>query len=160
MLKECMNVIVQIPRRVENSLRDRAKAVANRVSITRDGDGGGCMKACCRVCLTPISMDKTLEASDLRMSLAIHLSLYHPDDINLMWEMMMVQNKGKSYVHVPSFLLGVGMSAGIGALTLLAKTWTRPTANKRISRHRCLGGVLGWIEQMSGKNGVAKRSYR
>lgn len=116
---------VQISRPVGKSLRDRAIAVARRVSIIKDTDAG-IMKACCPVCLEAIH---TPLASDLRMTLAIHLSLWHADDVNLMWEMM--QNKGKSVVHMPSFFFGVGMAAGVGALTLLAKNWATNRANRR-----------------------------
>ncbi|CAH9078622.1 unnamed protein product [Cuscuta europaea] len=122
----CKLIVVSRP--VENLLLDGAKAVANRVSIIKDKDGRR-MKACCPVCLMAISVDHTLQASDLRMSLAIHLRLYHPDDINLIWEVM--HNRRKSSVHMPSFFLGVGMAAGVGALSLLTKNWARPSHNKR-----------------------------
>nr|GMC52609.1 uncharacterized protein LOC107012863 [Ipomoea batatas]GMC56361.1 uncharacterized protein LOC107012863 [Ipomoea batatas] len=116
--------LIMISRPVGKPLRDRAIAVARRVSIIKDKDAG-IMKACCPVCLeafhTPLS-------SDLRMTLAIHLSLWHADDVNLMWEMM--QNKGKSVVHMPSFFFGAGMATGVGALTLLAKNWITTKANK------------------------------
>ncbi|CAI9111869.1 OLC1v1012198C1 [Oldenlandia corymbosa var. corymbosa] len=52
------------------------------------------------------------------MILAVHLSLWHPDDVNLQWDIM--HNKRNSVFHVPSLILGVGIAAGCGALLVFA----------------------------------------
>ena len=78
---------------------------------------------CFQVLSTPLD-------SDLKMTLAVHLSLWHSDDVQLHWELM--QNKGRSIVHMPSFCFGAGMAAGIGALmVILAKSHAQAFGNKR-----------------------------
>lgn len=94
--------------------RDKAIAVAERVSVTKDGEFA---RVSCPVCLSMLSSSV---ASDIRMVLALHLSLWHPDDVNLQWEIM--QNKDKSNVDVPSFVLGVGIAAAFGVL-LVTSMW-------------------------------------
>ncbi|OIT06689.1 PREDICTED: uncharacterized protein LOC109223045 [Nicotiana attenuata] len=116
--------LIMISRPFGKSLRDKAIAVAGRVTVKKDGMS---LKASCPVCLEIIS---TPLDSDLKMTLAVHMSLWHPDDVQLHWEMM--QNKGRSIVHMPSFCFGVGTAAGIGALIVfLARSHARAFGNKR-----------------------------
>ncbi|KAL2461956.1 Uncharacterized protein Adt_45376 [Abeliophyllum distichum] len=108
----------------QTTLRDKAIAVAGRVTIKKDGEHS---KVSCPVCLDVI---RTPLDSDMRMTLAVHLSLWHPDDVKLQWEIM--QNKKQSNFHLPSLVLGVGIAAGIGALlSLSAKKHPRPLPTKR-----------------------------
>lgn len=82
--------------------------MAGRVSVVKVRDS---VQVCCPVCSEPISAPLD---SDVKMILAVHLSLWHPEDVKLQWDIM--QNKKESFVHVPSLILGVGIAAGIGAL--------------------------------------------
>ncbi|KAH0762729.1 hypothetical protein KY290_018802 [Solanum tuberosum] len=85
------------------------------------------LKAACPVCLQVLS---TPLDSDLKMTLAVHMSLWHADDVQLHWEMM--QNKGRSIVHMPSFCFGAGMAAGIGAvMVIIARSHAQAFGNKR-----------------------------
>ncbi|KAL0358362.1 UNVERIFIED_CONTAM: hypothetical protein Sangu_0685600 [Sesamum angustifolium] len=52
------------------------------------------------------------------MTLALHLSLWHPDDVMLQWDIM--QNNKKSIIHLPSLIIGVGMAAGFAALLAIS----------------------------------------
>ncbi|PIN01540.1 hypothetical protein CDL12_25954 [Handroanthus impetiginosus] len=96
----------------QTSLRDKAIAVAERVTTVKDKK---CSKVSCPVCLTVLQISGDL---DLRMTLALHLSLWHPDDVKLQWDIM--HNKKQSIIHLPSFVIGVGMAAGFGALLALS----------------------------------------
>ncbi|XP_022885432.1 uncharacterized protein LOC111401775 isoform X1 [Olea europaea var. sylvestris] len=103
----------------QKTLRDKAIAVAGRVTVKKDGEHS---KVSCPVCLNVIRAPLD---SDLRMILAVHLSLWHPDDVKLQWEIM--QNKNQSNLHMPSLVIGVGIAAAIGALlSLSAKHHPRP----------------------------------
>lgn len=82
--------------------------MAGRVSIKVDG---GCSKVTCPVCLNVL---QSQGESDLKMTLAVHLSLWHPDDVNLQWDIM--HRKKQSIVHLPSLILGVGVAVGFGVL--------------------------------------------
>ncbi|KAG8379267.1 hypothetical protein BUALT_Bualt07G0070800 [Buddleja alternifolia] len=106
------NLIRFSPPPTQASLRDKAIAVAERVSTAKDEDGS---KVSCPVCF---NVFQTKNDSDLKMTLAVHMSLWHPDDVKLQWEIM--QKKDKSIVHLPSLILGVGMVAGLGALIALS----------------------------------------
>lgn len=86
--------------------------MAGRVTIKKDGEHS---MVFCPVCLDVI---RTPLDSDMKMTLAVHLSLWHPDDVKLQWEVM--QNKKQSNLHLPSIVLGVGIAAGIGALLFLS----------------------------------------
>lgn len=105
-------------------LRDKAIAVAGRVSVVSDGE---LKKVSCPVCLDVLSASPD---SNMRMVLAVHLSLWHPDDVNLQWDIM--HNKTESNLHVPSFVLGVGIATGFGALlAFLSKNQSRTSVAKR-----------------------------
>ncbi|KAI5648280.1 hypothetical protein M9H77_34285 [Catharanthus roseus] len=105
-------------------LRDKAIAVAGRVSVVSDGE---LKKVSCPVCLDVLSASPD---SNMRMVLAVHLSLWHPDDVNLQWDIM--HNKKESNLHVPSFVLGVGIATGFGALlAFLSKNQSRTSVAKR-----------------------------
>lgn len=86
-------------------------AMAKRVPATKDGEFA---KVYCPSCLSMLSSPV---ASDIRMVLALHLSLRHPSDVNLLWEIM--QKKNKSSLDVPSFVFGVGVAAGFGVLLVI-----------------------------------------
>ncbi|KAI3454738.1 hypothetical protein Pfo_011401 [Paulownia fortunei] len=96
----------------QTSLRDKAIAIAGRVTTVKNRESS---KASCPVCLNVL---QTQGDADLRMMLAVHLSLWHPDDVNLQWDIM--HNKKQSIIHLPSFIIGVGMAAGFGALLALS----------------------------------------
>ncbi|KAK4735529.1 hypothetical protein R3W88_009790 [Solanum pinnatisectum] len=116
--------LIKISRPFGKPLRDKAMAVAGRVAIMEEGTT---LKASCPVCLQVLST--TLD-SDLKMTMAVHMSLWHADDVQLHWELM--QNKGRSIVHMPSFCFGAGMAAGIGALmVILARSHAQAFGNKR-----------------------------
>nr|XP_019068617.1 uncharacterized protein LOC109119862 isoform X1 [Solanum lycopersicum] len=67
------------------------------------------------------------------MTLAVHLSLWHSDDVQLHWETM--QNKGGSIVNMPSFCFGAGMAAGIGALMVsIARSHAQAFGNKSLDK--------------------------
>ncbi|XP_006345146.1 uncharacterized protein [Solanum tuberosum] len=118
----CRLIIISRP--FGKPLRDKAMAVAGRVAIMEEGMT---LKASCPVCLQVLS---TPLDSDLKMTLAVHMSLWHADDVQLHWELM--QNKGRSIVHMPSFCFGAGMAAGIGALmVILARSHAQAFGNKR-----------------------------
>ncbi|KAM3269177.1 hypothetical protein P3S67_031141 [Capsicum chacoense] len=115
---------IMISRPFGKPLRDKAIEVAGRVAIKEEGM---VLKASCPVCLQVLS---TPLDSDLKMTMAVHMSLWHPDDVQLHWEMM--QTKGRSIVHMPSFCFGAGMAAGIGALmVILARSHAQAFGNKR-----------------------------
>ncbi|KAL7098925.1 hypothetical protein ACP275_09G049400 [Erythranthe tilingii] len=94
------------------SLRDKAIAVAGRVTTVTNGDSS---KVSCPVCLNVI---ETRGDADLRMTLAVHLSLWHPDDVKLQWDIMNKTNP--SAIHLPSLVVGVAAVAGFGALLALS----------------------------------------
>ncbi|XP_049393358.1 uncharacterized protein LOC125857766 isoform X1 [Solanum stenotomum] len=65
------------------------------------------------------------------MTLAVHMSLWH--DVQLHWEMM--QNKGRSIVHMPSFCFDAGMAAGIGALiVIIVRSHAQAFGNKSLDK--------------------------
>ncbi|CAN4086269.1 unnamed protein product [Withania somnifera] len=112
--------LIMISRPFGKPLRDKAIAVAGRVAIKKEGMA---LKASCPVCLQVVS---TPLDSDLKMTLAVHMSLWHPDEVQLHWEM--TQNKGRFIVHMPSFCFG----AGIGALmVILARSHGQALDSKR-----------------------------
>ncbi|XP_060204977.1 uncharacterized protein LOC132632873 [Lycium barbarum] len=116
--------LIMISRPFGKPLRDKAIVVAGRVAVKEEGMT---LKASCPVCLQVIS---TPVDSDVRMTVAVHMSLWHPDDVQFQWEIM--QNKGRSVVHMPSFCFGAGMAAGIGALmVILARSHAQAFGNKR-----------------------------
>ncbi|KAH6807749.1 asterix-like protein [Perilla frutescens var. frutescens] len=94
------------------SLRDKAIAVAGRVTTVKDRESS---KVSCPVCLDVI---RTSDSADIRMTLAVHLSLWHPDDVMLQWDIM--ERKNESIVHLPSIIIGVGVAAGFGALVAIS----------------------------------------
>ncbi|XP_057805090.1 uncharacterized protein LOC131020351 [Salvia miltiorrhiza] len=94
------------------SLREKAIAVAGRVTTAKDRESS---KVSCPVCWDVM---KASENADLRMTLAIHLSLWHPDDVKLQWDFM--QRKKESSVHFPSLIIGVGVAVGFGALVAIS----------------------------------------
>ncbi|KAL3528456.1 hypothetical protein ACH5RR_007778 [Cinchona calisaya] len=117
--------LVKISQPVRVPLRDKAIAVAARVSVVKVRDT---MQACCPVCSEAISAPPN---SDVKMILAVHLSLWHPEDVKLQWDIM----QNKSFVHVPSLILGVGIAAGVGVLLASlsknrAQTLVRQTVNQ------------------------------
>ncbi|KAG9153223.1 hypothetical protein Leryth_021238 [Lithospermum erythrorhizon] len=116
------NLMNQVSIANERALREKAIMVAGRVSIVNDGNR---LKASCPVCLEAMC---TPFDSDLKMVLALHMSLWHPDDVNLQWDIM--TNKKESNIHVPSFALGLGVAAGISVfLAFVGKNKTRALAN-------------------------------
>lgn len=96
----------------QTSLRDKAIAVAGRVTTVENRESS---KVSCPVCLNVLQAPGD---ADLRMTLAVHLSLWHPDDVKLQWDIM--QNKKESTIHLPSLIIGVGMAAGFGALLIIS----------------------------------------
>ncbi|KAG6412303.1 hypothetical protein SASPL_124978 [Salvia splendens] len=97
---------------VRTSLREKAIAVAGRVTTVKDRESS---KVSCPVCLDVM---KASDSVDLSMTLALHLSLWHPDDVKLQWDIM--QRKKESSVHLPSLIIGVGVAVGFGALVAIS----------------------------------------
>lgn len=97
---------------VQRTLREKAIAVAERVTTVKDRESS---KVSCPVCFNVL---QTSDSTDLRMTLAVHLSLWHPDDVVLQWDIM--QRKKESSVHLPSIIIGVGVAAGFGALLAIS----------------------------------------
>ncbi|KAK4437002.1 hypothetical protein Salat_0034100 [Sesamum alatum] len=96
----------------QTSLRDKAIAVAGRVTTVNDKESSS---VSCPVCLNVL---RTSGHAEAKMTLALHLSLWHPDDVMLQWDIM--QNNKKSIVHLPSLIIGVGMAAGFAALLAIS----------------------------------------
>ncbi|KAL6541235.1 hypothetical protein OROHE_010943 [Orobanche hederae] len=99
----------------QTSLRDKAIVVAGRVTVLKKAESS---KVSCPVCLDVIQTQRDEE--DLRITLALHMSLWHPDDVMLQWDIITHQKKQQSAIHMPSFIVGVGMAAGFGALLLIS----------------------------------------
>lgn len=94
------------------SLREKSIAVAGRVTTVKDRESS---KVSCPVCWDVM---KASDGDDLKMTLALHLSLWHPDDVKLQWDIM--QRKKESSVHLPSLIIGVGVAVGFGALVAVS----------------------------------------
>ncbi|XP_027155535.1 uncharacterized protein LOC113768737 isoform X1 [Coffea eugenioides] len=121
--------LVKIPQPVRISLRDKAIAVAGRVSVVKVRDS---MQVCCPVCTEAISSPLD---SDVKMILAVHLSLWHAEDVNLQWDIM--QKKKDSVLHLPSLVVGVGIAAGVGVLlTFLAKNRAQALVGNTVRQPR------------------------
>lgn len=101
----------EVGRQIRATIRDKAIAVARRVSVVKDGVS---WKGSCPVCFEATCGSSE---SDMRMILAVHLSLWHPDDVQLQWDIMQKKNE---VLHLPSIVLGVGVAAALGALLAFA----------------------------------------
>lgn len=75
---------------------------------------GESSKVSCPVCFNIL---QTQNDADLRMTLAVHLSLWHPDDVKLQWDIM--NKKDQETIHLPSLIVGVGV-VGFGAFLALS----------------------------------------
>ncbi|KAK6123097.1 hypothetical protein DH2020_043158 [Rehmannia glutinosa] len=105
---------------------DKAIAVAGRVTTVKNSESS---KVSCPVCLNVL---QTRRDEDLKMTLAVHLSLWHPDDVMLQWDIMQNKKQSNNNMHLPSFIVGVGIAAGFGALLALsAKNHHRELPVKR-----------------------------
>lgn len=119
-------ILLQHSPNAQTSLRDKAIAVACRVSSLKSRESS---KVSCPVCFNVL---QTTGDADLKMTLALHLSLWHPDDVKLQWNVMH-NKKESSLVHLPSIIIGVGMAAGLAALLSISAKNHRelPTAKMR-----------------------------
>lgn len=104
-----ISIVLQHIPNTQTSLRDKAIAVAGRVSSLKNRESS---KVFCPVCFNVL---QTTGDADLKMTLALHLSLWHPDDVKLQWDVLH-NKKESSLVHLPSVIVGVGMAAGFVAL--------------------------------------------
>lgn len=95
------------------SLREKAIAVAERVTTAKERES---LKVSCPVCFDVMQASN---GADLRMTLALHLSLWHPDDVKLQWDMMHKKNNMLS-IHFPSVIIGAGVAAGFVALVAIS----------------------------------------
>ncbi|GER38595.1 dephospho-CoA kinase family [Striga asiatica] len=92
------------------SVRDKALAVASRVISLKKGENSA---VSCPMCLQVL---QAKDDEDLQMTLGLHMSLWHLDDVTLHWDIMNNKNIKPSGFHMPSFIVGVGVSALFGAL--------------------------------------------
>ncbi|KAL8457545.1 hypothetical protein ACS0TY_035418 [Phlomoides rotata] len=107
------SILIQHSPDTQTSLRDKAIAVAGRVSSLKNRESS---KVSCPVCFNVL---QTTGDADLKMTLALHLSLWHPDDVKLQWDVMH-NRKESSLIHLPSVIIGVGMTAGFVALLAIS----------------------------------------
>ncbi|XP_051147566.1 uncharacterized protein LOC127262786 isoform X2 [Andrographis paniculata] len=97
----------------QTSLRDKAIAVAERVTLTKDEESP---TISCPIC-SKIIQDQG-NSQDLKMALAVHLSLWHPGEVMQQWDTM--QKKNGSYFHFPTIIIGVGVAVVFGALVSIS----------------------------------------
>lgn len=69
----------------------------------------------CPVC--SVEMQREGDA-DVRMTMAVHLSLWHADYVLLKWDDM--QNEPRSIARLPSLIAVVGVAAAFGALLAIS----------------------------------------
>ncbi|XP_051115629.1 uncharacterized protein LOC127240841 [Andrographis paniculata] len=91
------------------SLREKAMEIAGRVPTKNENIS-------CPECKTVFNGESN---SSLRMTLALHMSLWHPDEVLMRWSFMKGNYKQVSF-HLPSFIFGVGISCGVAILLAIS----------------------------------------
>ncbi|EPS59831.1 hypothetical protein M569_14976 [Genlisea aurea] len=107
------------------TLKEKALAVAARITPIKDGHHS---KASCPVCFSLLRTKN--DADDLATMLAVHLTLWHPEDVNFFWDMQRRRREESSITTLDFLSTAVGIGMGLALAALLRSMMRLPPIKK------------------------------